>query len=178
MLETTSNLWGRTLCGFNRSLTCGGSSGGEGALIGLRGSIMGIGTDIGGSIRVPCAFNGLYGIRPTSRRICYAGCVGTRKGQIAISAVIGPMTRSIRDIELICKIVTDAQPWYLDVNTIKMNWAPRPPIIRKLVVGLMISDNVVHPHPPVVRALEAAAKALREAGHEGMQRKANYVNNF
>lgn len=48
----------------NRNLSCGGSSGGEGALIALRGSPVGFGTDIGGSIRIPAAFNGLYGLRP------------------------------------------------------------------------------------------------------------------
>lgn len=47
--ETTNHVWGRTDNPFNRNLTCGGSSGGEGALIGLRGSVLGVGSDIGGS---------------------------------------------------------------------------------------------------------------------------------
>lgn len=54
-LETASNLYGVTVNPYNRSLTSGGSSGGEGALLGLRGSCLGIGTDIGGSIRSPAA---------------------------------------------------------------------------------------------------------------------------
>src|SRR6266516_2863279 len=52
-LETSSNIYGVTVNPFNRSLTAGGSSGGEGALLGMRGSCLGIGTDIGGSIRSP-----------------------------------------------------------------------------------------------------------------------------
>lgn len=78
-LETSSNLYGETVCPYNRNLTSGGSSGGEGALIGLRGSCLGIGTDIGGSIRSPSANNGLYGLRPTSYRLPFSGCAATSK---------------------------------------------------------------------------------------------------
>lgn len=52
-LECETPIYGTTLNAFNRELTSGGSSGGEGALIGFRGSVMGIGTDIGGSVRCP-----------------------------------------------------------------------------------------------------------------------------
>lgn len=65
----------------NRHLSCGGSSGGEGALIGLKGSPVGFGTDIGGSIRIPAAFNGLYGIRPSSGRLPYEGMANSMDGQ-------------------------------------------------------------------------------------------------
>lgn len=83
MLETVSNLYGTTTNPHNTGLTPGGSSGGEGALIAMRGSLLGIGTDIGhnlrslkigvplltmcdlgGSIRVPSAFSGIFGIKP------------------------------------------------------------------------------------------------------------------
>jgi Asp-tRNA(Asn)/Glu-tRNA(Gln) amidotransferase A subunit family amidase len=62
-LETNSNIYGRTVNPYNRDLTAGGSSGGEGALIGFRGSLLGIGGDIGGSIRCPAAHNGIYGFK-------------------------------------------------------------------------------------------------------------------
>lgn len=55
MGETFNNIWGRTLNPYNRTLTSGGSSGGESALLAFRGAAMGIGTDIGGSIRMPSA---------------------------------------------------------------------------------------------------------------------------
>lgn len=67
-LETSNNLYGVTVNPYNRRLTSGGSSGGEGALLGLKGSCLGLGTDIGGSIRSPAANCGLYGFRPTSYR--------------------------------------------------------------------------------------------------------------
>jgi amidase len=165
-LETTSNLFGQTSCGFNRDLVSGGSSGGEGALVGMRGSPMGIGTDIGGSIRIPCAFNGIYGIRPTTRRLSYEGITSNLKGQIAIAAAIGPMCQSIRDVELICKIATDAEPWNYDANIVEKEWSVRPKIAEKLTIGLLKFDGVVMPHPPVLKALNRAAKLLEKAGHE------------
>ena len=71
--ETVNNITGYTWNPKNRHLSCGGSSGGEGALISLKGSPVGFGTDIGGSIRIPAAFNGLYGLRPSSGRLPYEG---------------------------------------------------------------------------------------------------------
>jgi amidase len=62
-LETTSNIYGRTVNPYNRELTPGGSTGGESALLGMRGSILGIGGDIGGSIRCPAAHVGVYGFK-------------------------------------------------------------------------------------------------------------------
>lgn len=64
-LESTSH-YGRTLNPFNVNLSAGGSSGGEGALVALKGSVLGVGTDIGGSIRCPSAFCGIYGFKPTT----------------------------------------------------------------------------------------------------------------
>jgi amidase len=63
--DSDNNVFGRTLNPRNTKLTAGGSTGGEGALIALRGSVLGVGTDIGGSIRVPSLCNGLYGFRPS-----------------------------------------------------------------------------------------------------------------
>ncbi len=76
-LETSSNLYGTTINPFNSQLTCGGSSGGEGALIGMRGSCLGVGSDIGGSVRSPAANCGLYGLRPSSYRIPVGGLSAT-----------------------------------------------------------------------------------------------------
>ncbi len=80
-LETSSNFYGVTVNPFNRNLTCGGSSGGEGALLGMRGSCLGIGSDVGGSIRSPAVNCGVYGFRPSSHRIPVDGWMGTMGGQ-------------------------------------------------------------------------------------------------
>lgn len=62
--ESVNNIFGRTRNPRNRELTTGGSSGGESALVTFRGSFIGVGTDIGGSIRHPCSFTGVFGLRP------------------------------------------------------------------------------------------------------------------
>jgi Asp-tRNA(Asn)/Glu-tRNA(Gln) amidotransferase A subunit family amidase len=63
--ETENPLWGLTTNPRDPTFTPGGSTGGEGALLSLRGSIVGWGTDIGGSVRIPSSMNGLYGLKPS-----------------------------------------------------------------------------------------------------------------
>jgi len=87
-LECSSNIFGVTTNPHNRNLTSGGSSGGEGALLGLKGSCLGIGTDIGGSIRSPAANNGVFGLRPTSFRLPLDGFAATMLGQEQIVPVV------------------------------------------------------------------------------------------
>ena len=73
-----------TVNAHSNKLSCGGSSGGEGALIALRGSVLGLGTDIGGSIRIPAGFNGLYGLRPSHGRMPYNMLANSMEGQETI----------------------------------------------------------------------------------------------
>ncbi|KAM6512085.1 hypothetical protein FALCPG4_017071 [Fusarium falciforme] len=99
-LESLS-IHGCTLNPHNVNLTSGGSSGGEGALVALRGSIMGVGTDIGGSIRCPAEFCGIYGFRPTSYTVPTKDFLSTDAGfagEFNILGCAGPMCTSLRDI--------------------------------------------------------------------------------
>ena len=66
--ESVNNVFGRTVNPLNRKLTSGGSSGGESALIAFGGSPLGIGTDIGGSLRIPAACTGIFTLRPSFGR--------------------------------------------------------------------------------------------------------------
>lgn len=93
--ETINNVIGRTVNPRNKNWSCGGSSGGEGAMVGFRGGIIGVGTDIGGSIRVPSAFNFLYGIKPSHGRLPYAKMANSMVGQETVHSVVGPMTHSV-----------------------------------------------------------------------------------
>lgn len=169
-LETVSNLWGRTLNPFNRDLCAGGSSGGDAVLVALGGSPVTPSTDMGGSIRIPAAFNGLYGIRPTSDRVPKAGMINTNTGNVTIKLSCGPVCRSLDDLELLTSIINAHPRNKHDPTSVPVPWRklPRDAGGDKLTIGIMKWDGVVMPHPPVLRTLELTKKRLEEAGHEGM----------
>jgi fatty acid amide hydrolase len=71
--ESVNGLWGRVLNPWDKSRTAGGSSGGEGALIASRCTPIGTGADIGGSLRIPAEFCGIYSLKPSSHRLSFSG---------------------------------------------------------------------------------------------------------
>ncbi|KAF5350631.1 hypothetical protein D9756_008560 [Leucocoprinus leucothites] len=178
--ETYNHIFGRTLNPFNRSLTSGGSSGGEGALIGLKGSPLGVGSDIGGSVRIPSAFNALYGLRPSFHRIPYAGCVNSLDGQISIYSVLGPMTTSMNGIKAFMKSVLSKEPWQYDPLCVRKRWNEDEYRLldynggKQLCFAVLWDDNVTMPHPPVLRGLEMTKQALLRAGHKVIDWKPLY----
>ena len=74
--ECCNPLFGRTTNPYNAAYTCGGSSGGECALLAMDGSAIGIGSDIGGSLRIPTGYCGLYSFKPSFGRLSYYGAQG------------------------------------------------------------------------------------------------------
>lgn len=166
-LETVSNLWGRTSNPFHRDLAAGGSSGGDAALVAMRGSPIAPSTDMGGSIRVPAAFNGIYGIRPTSDRIPKGGMVNTNTGNLTIRLSCGPVCHSLDDLAMFTRLINSDPHNKHDVTSVPVPWRTLDPLQRRLTIGLWKWDGVVMPHPPVLRALEHTQKTLEKAGHEG-----------
>ncbi|KAK9477591.1 amidase signature domain-containing protein [Lipomyces japonicus] len=168
--ETHNPLWGLTVNPRRRDFTPGGSTGGEGALLQLKGSIMGWGTDLGGSVRIPQIMGGGYGLRPSAWRIPYEGVPVTIDGQEHVPSVIGPMTRNLDSLISITKSVIEAEPWTLDPKCIPIPWRQEQydAIISKpkLIFGVMKDDGVVRVHPPIERTLNEAVEKLRAAGHE------------
>ncbi|RSH92487.1 hypothetical protein EHS25_008903 [Saitozyma podzolica] len=175
--EGNNNVFGRTLNPFNRNLTCGGSSGGEGALIGMRGSLLGVGSDVGGSVRIPAAYQGLYGLRPSYCRIPYCKTSNSSEGESDIReivrSVLGPLTTSLDGLKLFVQSVLAASPWEYDPWTPRMPWSHEAYSLRdhggeggKLCFAIMWDDGVVKPVAPYTRALEETKKALLAAGHE------------
>ncbi|KAJ5778297.1 hypothetical protein N7520_001543 [Penicillium odoratum] len=159
-----NNITGATLNPYNRTLTPGGSSGGEGASTGFKCAPLGIGTDIGGSIRCPAAFCGSYGFRPTAMRNPLAGAKVAAIGQETIHGVIGPLaSSSLEDIELFQKAVLDQEPWDVETSLVPVPWKTVTPT-RSMTVGIMWDDGIVRPHPPVTRALKLAKEKLVAAG--------------
>ncbi|EED17438.1 amidase, putative [Talaromyces stipitatus ATCC 10500] len=167
LLETVSNLWGRTLNPFNTNFSAGGSSGGDGSLVGMHGSPFCPSTDIGGSIRAPATFNGLYGIRPTAERIPKSGMITTAPGQISVKVSCGPVCHSVADIKLVTKILLTHYDYIgYEPTAVPMPWNDNVITAKKLSFGLMRTDGCVTPQPPTARALVETAEALKAAGHE------------
>jgi amidase len=171
-LETSSNLYGETVNPYNRKLTSGGSSGGEGALIGMKGSCLGIGTDIGGSIRSPAANNGLYGLRPTSFRLPNSGCSAAMLAQEHVIPVIGPLSTSLEGIKMFMETIIGAKPWLRMPALLPFPWKDEEELRVEegktaLKVAILWDDGVVKPHPPVLRALKKMAEGLK--GIEGVE---------
>ncbi|ETN40042.1 uncharacterized protein HMPREF1541_04317 [Cyphellophora europaea CBS 101466] len=166
MLQTVSPLWGRTLNPFNTDFAAGGSSGGDGTLLALRGSPFCPSTDIGGSIRAPAAFNGLYGIRPTADRIPKFGMISTAPGQTSIKVSCGPNCHSVGDLKLVTKLLFSHTDYIgFDPTAVPLPWK-EVQSKQKLVLGMLKTDGVVTPQPPILRALAEVAEKLKAAGHE------------
>ncbi|KAI0593145.1 amidase [Biscogniauxia sp. FL1348] len=163
--ESHNNVFGRTKNPVNSRLTCGGSSGGEAASQAFRCSALGVGTDVGGSIRIPAAANGVYGYKPTFGIIpmigySFSGWPGSNTG---IPAVAGPLGHSVRDLAMFTKVVRDANPWTFDPAIIPNIMECGTTASRKPVVGV-IYESGLKPHPPVRRALREAVAKLSAAG--------------
>ena len=106
--ESDNLRFGRTSNWINSSLTCGGSSGGEGAMVGSGCTAAGMGTDIGGSIRIPSAFNGLVGFKPASSSVDKTGIYPSSAPHFAETMNgIGPFARSVRDIRLLYNVIAN-----------------------------------------------------------------------
>ncbi|CAF1159749.1 unnamed protein product [Rotaria sordida] len=170
--ETRSHLLGITLNPLNRELSCGGSSGGEGSLIAMKGSICGLGTDIGGSIRFPTALNGIYGLKPSDGRIPYGRARNSFDGQESVPSVIGPMTRSLSNIRLFFKSILETKPWLIDPQVHNIPWREdlfQEGQMNKLSFGVIQFDQKVHLSPPVQRAINMSINALEKVGHQVIQ---------
>ncbi|KAF4948161.1 hypothetical protein FGADI_9856 [Fusarium gaditjirri] len=166
--------WGRSLNPYNTSLTPGGSSGGEGALIAMKGSVLGIGTDIGGSIRIPAAFSGIYGYKPTS------GILSTRDlahgpmiAELIVLANAGPMCRSSRDMDLFMRVQLAAKPHIRDLTLVPTTWTGLSTQLgvtlgRPLKVGIMNHDGFIQPQPPLKRAMSWVSALLSEPRLSGL----------
>ncbi|KAI1765396.1 amidase [Hypoxylon sp. FL1150] len=162
-IESVTNLYGATMNPHNTTLTAGGSSGGEGALVGLRGSVLGVGTDIGGSIRVPAANNGVFGFKPTVGCLPTSGWSITMAGAEAILGTIGPLSTSLEGARLFTKALVDQKPWLREPGLVALDWRDPAQFFpdRKLRVGIIYSDDVVRPHPPIMRAMSELVAKLK-----------------
>lgn len=165
--DTYSNAFGYTMNSRNRKLSAGGSSGGEGAMIGSRGALLGLGTDIGGSIRVPSAFNLIYGLRPSHGRIPYLNVFNSYSGQPVIPSVIGPMAQDLDDLEWYTEQIVGSEPWLQDPKVLPIPWRKfKVETSDRFNFGIMEWDEVTPVDPPISRGIKTVRDALAKAGHD------------
>lgn len=124
-----------------------------------------MGGDIGGSVRCPASNNGIYGFKPTSKRLAFSGTTGTMVGKETIVPTFGPLCVSRETINLFMKVTLDTEPWRVDPSLLPKLWTPHT-LSRPLKVAIEWDDGVVKPHPPTTRALQQVADACRAAGME------------
>lgn len=166
-LESYNALYGRTNNPWDAGRTPGGSSGGEGALVGAGGSVFGIGSDIGGSIRIPAAFCGTYGHKPSSGLLpltgqfpIYADRPDAALQWNAPYQVTGPLTRSAGDLSLLLRVM--AGPDGIDPNAAVMSFGD-PAAVRWEGRRVALLEA-----PRIARARSVSAelrRAVQQAGH-------------
>ncbi|KAF5316046.1 hypothetical protein D9619_006208 [Psilocybe cf. subviscida] len=161
--ECSNPIWGRTTNPWNENYTCGGSSGGEGALIAMDGSPVGIGTDIGGSLRIPAAYCGIFSLKPAAGRVSYHGARGPVPGFDGIVSVAGPMARSVKDLEIVARTLFGGPSTTDYIPPLPFREVSIP---KKLKFGYYTSDNFIKASPACKRAVVETVEALRKAGHE------------
>lgn len=168
-LDSHNNVFGRVVNPLNAKVTAGGSSGGEGALVAMRGSILGVGTDVGGSIRIPAMCNNLYGIKPSWQRIPYGNQQGSGapgSSALALPASAGPIATSMRDCELFLRAVAEMEPWNVDPDVAYGLWNEQgfSPSKTEITIGIVRRDGVIDPLPPVNKFIDDTAAMLRNQG--------------
>jgi amidase len=150
-------VFGRTNHPMDLSLTPGGSSGGEAAAIASFMSPGGIGSDLAGSVRVPAHFCGIAGLRPTVGRVPGAGQFPASDGPYSLGSVIGPMARTIEDLQLLFRVLA-AEPILKEKTDLK-----------GMAVAWYTDDSVAPVSTEIAGAVESAALNLSKAGMKTKQ---------
>jgi len=145
-------VFGRTNHPHDASLTPGGSSGGEAAAIATFMSPGGIGSDLAGSVRVPAHFCAITGLRPTVGRVHGGGHCPPARGPYALGSVIGPMARTVDDLQLLFRVLVEGPTVQEQPNLIGTG------------VAWYTDDTVAPVSSETVTAVQTAAGALSRAG--------------
>jgi len=163
--EADNPVYGRTNNPWNLGRTSGGSTGGEASIVAARGSPLGLGNDLGGSIRVPSHFCGIHGFKPTSYRLPRSGSMRTLRGFEAIVTQPGPMARHIEDLSLGLQVLADSSDGEVAGDVAPGNIGdPRGVNIAGLRIAMWTSDGLIAPSPAIQRAVREAAEVLRGRG--------------
>jgi amidase len=161
--ETANLLHGRTNNPWDFERTPGGSSGGESAAIAAGLSSAGLGSDSGGSVRVPAHFTGICSLKPTPGRIPGRGHLPPCVGPFSTLGAIGPMARTMADVTLLFRVLSGQDPH----DPVSPPVALREPSLEELranAIGYFEDDGLAPVTPETRAAVRDATTALRDAG--------------
>ena len=161
--ETANLLYGRTRNPWDLDRSPGGSSGGESAAIAAGMSAAGLGSDSGGSVRVPAHFTGICSLKPTPGRIPGRGHLPPCVGPFSILGAIGPMARTMGDVALMFEALSGQDPDDPVSPPIALR-KPSPERLREKKIGYFEDDGLAPVTKETRAVINAAAVALREAG--------------
>jgi amidase len=161
--ESDNLVYGRTLNPYDPSRTPGGSSGGEAAIIAAGGSPLGLGNDMGGSIRLPSHFCGIAGIKPTAGRVSLTGHFPPPFGHLISLWQAGPMARFVEDLILTLPIIAGVD-WH-DPAIVPMPLGdPDAVELNRLRVAFYTDNGIIQPSPETVEVVRKTAKVLSDTG--------------
>jgi Asp-tRNA(Asn)/Glu-tRNA(Gln) amidotransferase A subunit family amidase len=161
--ETDNLLYGRTNSPWDLERTPGGSSGGESAAIASGMSAGGVGSDAGGSIRVPAHFCGICGLKPTPGRIPSTGHFPPSGGPFSLIGVVGPMARTVDDLKLLFEVMQGPDDGDACAAPVPLCW-PNANDVKHLKIGYFEDDGRTPVAPEIREAVRSAAEGLRRAG--------------
>ncbi|HZQ93941.1 MAG TPA: amidase [Candidatus Sulfotelmatobacter sp.] len=161
--ETDNALYGRTSNPWDVERTPGGSSGGEAAAIAAGMSAGGVGSDGGGSIRVPAHFSGICGLKPTPGRIPSTGHFPASGGPFALLGVVGPMARNTGDLKLLFEVMQGPDEGDACATPVAIRW-PGNEELKRMRVGYFEDDGRTPVAPEIREGVRMAAEALSRAG--------------
>jgi len=163
--ETDNAIYGRTNSPWDLNRTPGGSSGGESAAIASGMSAGGVGSDGGGSIRVPAHFSGICGLKPTPGRIPATGHFPPSGGPFALIGVVGPVARTIPDLRLLFEVMQGPDDGDTCAAPVPLRW-PSDAELKNLQIGYFEDDDRTPVASEIRKAVRLAADALDRAGFE------------
>lgn len=161
--ETRSPVYGRTVNPWNPDMSPGGSSGGAAAIIAACASPFDIGSDTGGSIRVPAHFCGIAGIKPTAGRVPRTGHIVGAEGFSQSLTQLGPLARSVDDLALLLRII--AGPDWRDAAVVPAPLGNHDDVVlRGLRVAMHVDNGLYPPSRDVAQVVQASAQSLQRLG--------------
>jgi len=157
-----SPLLGATRNPYDINRSPGVSSSGEAAIIAAGGSPVGLGSDNGGSIRLPAHYCGVAALKPTAGLIPVTGGYGLPGGMSDPRSQVGPMARYAADLAIALRVL--AGPDGIDSGVVPVPLPKRVPKLNGMRVAWYADDGMARPLPSIVNTVKAAAKALQAAG--------------